>query len=183
MVDKTHASLSSVNSQLVEALNIYCSLMKENATYSTIQSPYIQQPPHSQHISSPNYNPILNQQQHLSYGQPQVQQLPPNVLPSNSLPYSNPQLPYVSMPAMNSMQSVNGSFTPTSAAYNPVYSPAGSQANTSTTYTNPNQIHYGDTSSQQPQINPAIGVDPNGQQQMINYIQSPQQPTLHTNQQ
>lgn len=170
VVDKTHASLSAVNSQLVEALNIYCNLMKENSAYSAMQSPYAQQQlPHPQ-ISS-NYNPALNQlPPHLSYGQPQM-------------PYA--QASYAPIPPGTVMSSMHptGSIAPSNSAPYIAYSPAGQhQDNTSTTYTIPNQIHYGDINSQQGMqqqmapINQPV-IDSSGQQMPQNYSQQSSQPT------
>ena len=199
IVDKTHASLSGVNSQLVDALNIYCALMKEDSTYSTIaqhqqQQSYLppqQQPHHQQPQLPPNFqNSALNP--HLSYGQAQLQ------LPS-VIPYSSP---YVSMP---------GSMTQNPPYNNHIYSsPNGNHHygdQTSTTYT-ANQMHYIDANqqqqiSQQQQFNqvdhnsintsvslqqtPTTGHQPiSQQQQMINQANyQQQQPTsmaLPTNQ-
>lgn len=158
VVDKTHASLSSVNSQLVEALNIYCALMKENAAYSTAmppQSPYMQ-PPQQIAVQQPNQyqpNPAINPQ--YSYAQP---------IQSPYSPYSSP---YASMPNPSSM-------TPTSAPFNHVYSsPTVNQ--TSTTYTVPSQVHYGDVNSQQMLQQPTPDPNTSIQQTSTNGQPIPQQ--------
>lgn len=172
IVDKTHASLSAVNSQLVEALNIYCNLMKETSAYSTMQSPYAQPLHQPQQISSSNYNPALNQLPHLAYGQPQMQ--------SPYVPASYSMVPGSVMSSMHP----TGSMAPSNSSYTAYSSPAAQQHqdSTSTTYTIPNQIHFGDINSQgmqqqpiPPHLNQPV-VDSSGQQmpqQMMNSQQYP----------
>lgn len=134
VVDKTHASLSAVNSQLVEALNIYCALMKEDSTYSTLpQQPYaMQQPPPTSFQGPTGLNPP-----HLAYAQPPAQQLQSPAQPPPVLPYSNPY-----------HASIAGSMTPTSVPYNHIYSSPNANPTTST-YTMNQVHHYGDVNSQQ----------------------------------
>ena len=134
VVDKTHASLSAVNSQLVEALNIYCALMKEDSTYSTIaqQSPYgMQQPPTSFQA------PAMNPPNLTGYGQPPQLQSPAQIQPPTGLPYSSPY-----------HASVPGSMTPVNAPYNHIYSSPNANPTTST-YTLNQVHHYGDVNSPQ----------------------------------
>lgn len=160
VVDKTHASLSAVNSQLVEALNIYCALMKEDSTYSTIpqQSPYaMQQPPTS--FSGPAMNPP-----HIGYAQPPPPQLQSPAQPPTGLPYSSPY-----------HASVPGSMTPANVPYNHIYSSTSNANPTTSTYTINQVHHYGDPNSQQmmqqqQQHHHPQAVDPNTSQPMVNQM-------------
>lgn len=170
VVDKTHASLSSVNSQLVDALNIYCALMKEDTTYSTIpQSPYLQHQPTAQQLL-PNYP---SQNSNISYGQAPAPIQSPQMQTAPILSYSSPYATSMPMPSM----------TPTSVPYNHIYS-SPNLNQTSTTYT-ANQIHYGDLNSHQQMVQQPINqtiVDPNTnasnvQQSPINQINYQQQPS------
>lgn len=97
VVDKTHASLSSVNSQMVEALNLYCALMKENAAYTPNampQSPYMQQPPPAHQTTGAQTNPQYN------YFQPYSYASMPNSMTPTSVPYNH----IYSSPAINQTQ-------------------------------------------------------------------------------
>lgn len=156
VVDKTHASLSAVNSQLVEALNIYCALMKEDSTYSTLpqQSPYAMQQPPTSFQGPTGLNPP-----HLAYAQPPPQlQSPAQIQPPSVLPYSSPY--HASIP---------GSMTPTSVPYNHIYSSPNANPTTST-YTMNQVHHYGDVNSQQMQMLQHHPQDPNASsgQPMVN---------------